>query len=103
MFGMNLWGNVIRFPGPENWAGGTFVIAHLPPQPVAVLSPGGGGVRNEGGGRSGQTFDFHYSSLGQLLLIHLLEEETEGPRVLGSCPRPGRQRKMLGRHRVLCS
>ena len=100
---MNLWGNVIRFPGPENWAGGTFVIAHLPPQPVAVLSPGGGGVRNEGGGRSGQTFDFHYSSLGQLLLIHLLEEETEGPRVLGSCPRPGRQRKMLGRHRVLCS
>ena len=92
----NKWGNVTRFPGSENWAGGTFVTAHLPPRPVAPCPLGGGGVRNEGGDRRGQTFDFHNSSLGQLLLLILLDEESEGPRVLGSCLRRGRQRKMLG-------
>ena len=54
-------------------------------------------MRNEAGDRRGQSFDFHNSSLGQLLLLILLEEESEGPRVLGSCPRRGRQRSVLGR------
>lgn len=36
----NKWGNVTRFPGPENWAGGTFVTTHLPPRPVAPCSLG---------------------------------------------------------------
>lgn len=55
---MSLWGDVTRSLGPENWAGGTFVTAQLPPQPVAVLPPVGGGVRNESGGHRGKPLIF---------------------------------------------